>query len=71
MNYVNSGLEKFCNKITSVEGNSKIGNPNKENKYDDIMKMWIYCQVIDYRQHVQISQKRITVVPKRHGLSYL
>ena len=52
MNYVNSGLEKFCKKITSVEGNSKIGNPNKENDYDDIMKMWIYCQVIDHRQHV-------------------
>ena len=52
MNYVNSVLEKFCKKITSVEGNSKIGNPNKENDYDDIMKMWIYCQVIDHRQHV-------------------
>ena len=39
MNYVNSGLEKFCKKITSVEGNSIIGNPKKENDYDDIIKM--------------------------------
>ena len=50
MNYVNSVLEKFCEKITSVEGNSKIGNPNKENDYDDIIKMWITGSMCRYHK---------------------